>query len=191
MSVQELRARTGAGIVACNNALKESGGDVEKAVVLLRQRGLDRAGGYTNRSATAGTIGSYTHHDGTLGVMVVLACETDFVARTDEFKQLANDIAMHVAASRPTSVSRAELPEALVTVERTLAVEEFQKKNMPPEKIERALPGKMEKFFEQHCLVDQTLVTDNKTKVGDAIKLLSSKCGEKIEVKKFVRLGTE
>src|SRR5574337_185839 len=106
MSVQELRARTGAGIVACNNALKESGGDVEKAVLLLRQKGLDRAGGYTNRSANAGTIGTYTHHDGSIGAMVFLACETDFVARTDEFKQLANDLAMHVAATSPVIVSR-------------------------------------------------------------------------------------
>lgn len=191
MTVQILRERTGAGIVACNTALKEAGGDVEKAVVLLRQRGLDKAGGYTSRSATAGAIGSYTHHDGSIGVMVVLSCETDFVARTDEFKQLASDIAMHIAATKPSSVTRAELPELFVASEKSLAVEEFQKKGMPADKIERALPGKMEKFFEQHCLVDQVLVTDNKTKVGDAIKLLSSKCGEKIEVKKFVRLGVE
>jgi len=191
MTVQILRERTGAGIVACNTALKESGGDVEKAVVLLRQRGLDKAGGYTSRAATSGAIGSYTHHDGSIGVMVVLSCETDFVARTDEFKQLASDIAMHVAATKPSAVTRAELPELFVASERSLAVEEFVKKAMPPDKIERALPGKMEKFFEQHCLVDQVLVTDNKTKVGDAIKLLSAKCGEKIEVKKFVRLGVE
>lgn len=188
MSVQELRARTGAGIVACNNALKEANGDVAQAAQILRAKGLDKAGGYTNRDATAGTIGVYLHHDGSIGAMVVLACETDFVARTPEFKQLANDLAMQIAASSPTCVTREDVAPAFVALETSAALYKV-KAGSPDHVRDKVIAGHMEKFYQERCLVDQLLVTDNKTKIGDLIKLFSAKCGEKIEIKRFQRLG--
>jgi elongation factor Ts len=187
MSIQELRSRTGAGMSACASALKEAGGDVEKAIVILRKKGEAKADSLTGRSTTAGVVGSYIHHDKSVGVMVVLACETDFVARTPEFQELANNIAMHVMASNPTVVAVSDLPEALIATERSIAQADLEKRGMSGDKLEKALQGKLDKILAEKALVEQPFVLDSKQTVGQAIKAFSAKCGEKVEVKSFTR----
>jgi len=187
MSVQELRARTGAGVVACSTALKEANGDIEEAILILRKKGEARADGFVTRSATSGVVGSYIHHDKSVGVMVVLACETDFVARTPEFQELANNIAMHVMASNPPFLGLKDIPEAIVDRERMLASMELEKRGMSGEKLQRALQGKLDKILAEKTLLGQAFVVAQGATVEQAIKGFSAKCGEKIEVKSFVR----
>jgi elongation factor Ts len=189
MSVQELRARTGAGIVSCSQALKEANGDMEKAVLILRKKGETRADGYNQRSTNSGVIGVYAHHDKSVAVLVRVGCETDFVARTQEFQDLANNIAMHVTAANPRVVQRSEIGDSVVHVETMLAREELEKRGMSGEKLEKALKGKVEKVLAERCLLDQPFVVDTTMTVGEAVKAFSSKCGEKIEVKSFVRVS--
>jgi elongation factor Ts len=186
--IQELRNRTGAGIVSCSKALGESGGDIDKAILILRQKGESRADGYGSRETKAGGIGVYLHHDRTAGVLVQLSCETDFVARTPEFQELANNIAMHVMASSPSVVALADLPESLVDLETQVAIVELERRGMTGEKLERALTGKVNKVLAEKCLLDQPFVVDQTITVGQAVKAFSSKCGEKIEVTAFSRL---
>lgn len=186
--IQELRNRTGAGIVSCSKALGEAGGDIDKAILILRQKGESRADGYGSREAKAGGIGVYLHHDRTAGVLVQLSCETDFVARTPEFQELANNIAMHVMAASPSVVALADLPESLVDLETQVATVELERRGMAGEKLERALTGKLKKIFAEKCLLDQPFVVDQTITVGQAVKAFSSKCGEKIEVTAFSRL---
>lgn len=188
MSVQELRNRTGAGIVSCSQALKEANGNVDQAILILRKKGEARADGFGQRKAKAGGIGVYLHHDRSSGVLVHLSCETDFVARTPEFQELANNIAMHVLASNPSVVALADLPEPEVDLEKQVARVDLERRGMAGEKLEKALAGKVNKVLSEKCLLDQPFVVDSTVTVGQAVKAFSSKCGEKIEVKSFVRL---
>jgi len=166
--VRDLREKTGAGLMDCKRALAESSGDMEKAIDILRQKGLASAAKKSGRTASQGLIGSYIHMD-KLGVMVEVNCETDFVARTDDFRELVKDIAMHIAAANPVYVSRDEVPAD--TLEREKEIYRAQVTNKPPQVVEKIIEGKLDKFFSDMCLLEQVFIKDpeGKKKVKDII----------------------
>ncbi len=190
--VKELREKTGVGMMDCKKALTETGGDFEKAVDLLRQKGLASAAKRAGRAASEGLIGSYIHMD-KIGVMVEVNCETDFVARTDDFKELVKDIAMHVAAANPAYLSRDDIPEDMLTREKEIYKTQVEGK--PENVIEKIIEGKLEKFYEDSCLLDQVFVKDpdGKMKIKDLVVEKIAKLGENIVISRFVRfaLGEE
>ncbi|MSR22887.1 MAG: translation elongation factor Ts [Gemmatimonadetes bacterium] len=185
--VKILRDRTGAGMLDCKKALEETSGDMEAAIDLLRTRGAAKAAKRADRSANQGTIGHYLHHGGRLGVIVELNCETDFVANTDEFKALARDIAMHVAAASPTVVSEQDVPPEVVERERQIYLEQVRAEGKPEKIHEKIVEGKLRKFFEESTLLKQPFVKDPDRTVGDLVTELSAKTGEKVEVGRFTR----
>jgi elongation factor Ts len=184
--VKELREKTGAGLMDCKRALTESAGDVEKAIDYLRQKGLASAAKKASRSATEGLIGSYIHMD-KLGVMVEINCETDFVARTDDFRELVKDVAMHIAAANPPYISREDVSSE--TIEREKEIYRAQVMNKPPQVVEKILEGKLDKFFSDMCLLEQVFIKDpeGKKKVKDLITEKIAKLGENIVVRRFAR----
>jgi elongation factor Ts len=184
--VKELREKTGAGLMDCKRALTESAGDVEKAIDYLRQKGLASAAKKASRSATEGLIGSYIHMD-KLGVMVEINCETDFVARTDDFRELVKDVAMHIAAANPPYISREDVSSE--TIEREKEIYRAQVMNKPPQVLEKILEGKLDKFFSDMCLLEQVFIKDpeGKKKVKDLITEKIAKLGENIVVRRFAR----
>ncbi|MGO9014070.1 MAG: translation elongation factor Ts [Dissulfurispiraceae bacterium] len=184
--VKELREKTGAGLMDCKRVLSDSNGDIEKAIDMLRQKGLATAAKKATRTASEGLIGSYIHMD-KLGVMVEMNCETDFVARTDDFRNLVKDIAMHIAAANPAYVSREDvLPEV---IEREKEIYRAQIVNKPPQVIEKILEGKLEKFYSDTCLLDQIFIKDpeGKQKIKDLITEKIAKLGENIVFRRFAR----
>lgn len=185
--VKELRERTGTGMMDCKKALTESGGDFEKALTILRQKGLASAQKKAGREASEGIIGSYIHMD-KIGVLVEVNCETDFVARTDDFRNLARDIAMHVAAANPLYVSPADVPQEVIEKEREIYRSQVTGK--PPQVVDKIVEGKLEKFFSENCLVEQIFIKDpeQKLKVKDLVVEKIAKLGENIMVKRFARL---
>jgi elongation factor Ts len=185
-AVKDLREKTGAGMMECKKALVESAGDFEKAVDLLRQRGLATAAKKAGRAASEGMIGSYIHMD-KIGVMIEVNCETDFVARTDDFREMVKDVAMHVAAANPGYLSREEVPQDVI--EREKEIYRAQVTNKPPQVVDKIVEGKLEKFFSETCLLDQIFVKDpdQKKKIKDLITEKVSKVGENIVVRRFVR----
>ncbi len=183
-AVKDLREKTGAGMMECKKALVESAGDFEKAVDLLRQRGLATAAKKAGRTASQGLIGSYIHMD-KIGVMIEVNCETDFVARTDDFKELVKDLAMQVAAANPAYLSREEVPQNVI--EREKEIYRAQVTNKPQQVVDKIVEGKLEKFFSDTCLVDQIFVKDPDKKVKDVITEKVAKVGENIVVRRFVR----
>jgi elongation factor Ts len=191
-AVKELREKTGVGMMDCKKALTECGGDMEKAIDLLRQKGLASARKRAGRTTSEGIIASYIHMD-KLGVMVELNCETDFVARTDDFRALAKDIAMHIAAANPAYISPEDVPGD--ELEREKEVYRAQIKGKPENIVEKILEGKLKKFYEEHCLVEQAFVKDpeGKKKVKDLVTDAMAKIGENILVRRFARfqLGEE
>lgn len=184
--VRALREKTGAGMMDCKRVLTESNGDFEKAVALLRQKGLAIASKKTNRVTSEGIIGSYIHMD-RIGVMVEVNCETDFVARTDEFRELVKDVAMHIAAANPVYLSREDVPQDVI--EREKEIYRAQVTGKPTQVIEKIIEGKLEKFYTETCLVDQIFVKDpeQKKKVKDIVTEKIAKLGENIVVRRFVR----
>lgn len=184
--VKDLREKTGAGMMECKKALVESDGDFEKAIDMLRQKGLATAAKKAGRIASEGIIGSYVHMN-RIGVMVEINCETDFVARTDDFKELVKDIAMHIAAANPSYLSREDIPQD--TIEREKDIYRAQVENKPPEVIEKIVEGKLEKFYSETCLLDQPFVKDpeQKKSIRDIITEKVAKLGENIVLRKFVR----
>ncbi len=184
--VKDLREKTGVGMMECKKALSESSGDFEKAIDVLRKKGLASAEKKAGRSASEGIIGSYIHMD-RLGVMVEVNCETDFVARTDDFRELVKDIAMHIAATNPACVSREEISEDVI--EREKGIYMAQVSGKPPQVIEKIVEGKLDKFFSETCLLEQTFVKDpdQKKKVKDIIAEKVAKLGENIIVRRFSR----
>lgn len=184
--VKDLREKTGAGLMDCKRALSDSSGDMEKAVDLLRQKGLATAAKKAGRTASEGLIGSYIHMD-KLGVLVEINCETDFVARTDDFRALVKDISMHVAAANPSYVSRDEV--ARDVIEREKDIYRAQVANKPPQVVEKIVEGKLEKFYSDTCLLDQVFIKDpeGKQKVKDLITEKIAKLGENIIMRRFVR----
>ncbi len=185
--VKELRDRTGAGMMECKAALQEANGDLEAAIDILRARGTAKAAKRAAREAQDGAIGSYIHMGGRIGVLVEINCETDFVAKTDQFQQLVRDVAMHIAASSPTGVRREDIPEDVVERERNVYREQMKESGKPEQIWDKIVDGKLEKFFAESTLLEQPFVKNPDQTVGQLITEVSSKTGEKIEVRRFVR----
>ena len=186
--VAELRARTGAGMMACKQALEKTGGNLEKAADELRKMGAAKADTRAERVATEGVIGHYVHHDGKQAVLVELNCETDFVARTDEFKALARELAMHIAAAKPLAVRIEDLPAETVERERQVYEAQVAEQKKPEQIRAKIVDGMLKKFYEERVLLEQKFVKDDTRTVGELVKELSAKTGEKIAVRRFARL---
>jgi elongation factor Ts len=189
--VKELREKTGAGMGDCKKALVETAGDPVKAEEWLRIKGISKAGAKGDRVAAEGMVGSYIHAGGKIGVLVEINSETDFVARNDEFQQLVKDVAMHIAAANPLFVRREEVPADVAAKEANVQREKLKEEGKKPEMIEKILEGKMNKYFQDICLVDQVFVKDpeGKKTVGQLVTEKVAKIGEKITIRRFVRFG--
>jgi elongation factor Ts len=185
--VKALRDRTGAGMMDCKKALIETDGDIDSAVDLLRAKGAARAAKRAEKSANEGTIGSYIHFDNRTAVIVELNCETDFVARTDDFLGLAKEIALHIASQAPLAVRQEDIPEDIVAYERKVYEEQVKEQGKPANIATKIVEGKLNKFFKESVLLAQPFVKDPKQTVGDLIVAISAKTGEKIEVARFMR----
>lgn len=185
--VKELRDKTNAGMMDCKNALTETGGDMEKAVDLLRQKGLAVAAKRSGREAKEGVIEAYIHGGGKLGVMVEVVCETDFVAKTDDFKAFARDIAMHIAAINPVAVSREEVPADLLQREKDIYISQAVESGKPQQIAEKMVTGKLEKYLSEICLLEQKFVKNPDLSVQDLLNELILKMGENISIRKFTR----
>lgn len=185
--VQELRRRTGAGMMECKRALEEMGGDMEKAVEYLRKKGIAKAEKRSGRATSEGVITSYIHPPGKIGVMVELNCETDFVARTDDFKNLAREIAMHIASAAPLSVDKDGVPADAIDRERRIAEEQVRASGKPDHLVGKIVDGKIESFYKQVALLSQPWIREEKKSIGDLIKEASAKLGENVQVRRFVR----
>ena len=190
-AVKQLREKTGAGMMECKNALVEAGGNEEKAVDILRERGLASAKKREGRIAAEGIVGSYIHMGGKVGVLVELNCETDFVARGEEFQQLVKDIAMHVAAAEPRYVTREEIPAGVLDKEREIARAQAKNDpkmaNKPEQVIEKIVEGRLNKFYEETVLLDQPFVKAPEKTVGELVTEKVAKTGERIAVRRFTR----
>lgn len=185
--VKELRDRTGAGMMDCKKALAETGGDVEKAIDLLRSKGAAKAAKRADKAANEGTVASYIHHGGRIGALVELNCETDFVANTDDFKGLARDLAMHVAAAEPLAVSASDIPSEIADRERRVYLDQVKEEGKPENIWEKIVDGKMQKFYKERVLLDQKFVKNPDQSISELITEVSAKTGEKIEVARFSR----
>lgn len=185
-TVRDLREKTGAGMMDCKKALTETNGDMERAIDILRQKGLASAAKKSGRSASEGLIGSYIHMD-KIGVMVEINCETDFVARTDDFRALVKDIAMHIAAANPQYVNREEVPADVI--EREKEIYRAQVTGKPAPVVEKILEGKLDKYFADFCLLEQVFVKDpdGKKKIKELVTEKIAKLGENVVVRRFVR----
>lgn len=184
--IKELRQRTGAGIHQVKEALEHSNGDIENAILYLREKGLAKAAKRSGNSAEYGVIESYVHGEGSLAVIVELTCETDFAARSDKFKSIAHDIAMHIAAADPQYAKVEDIPQDIIDREKQVYAKELEGK---PENIkEKILEGKLQKFYEENVLTEQAFVKDDSKKIKDIINDAVSAIGEKIEVARFARI---
>ncbi len=185
--VKELRDRSGAPMMDCKTALVESKGDLEQAHKLLRQKGQATAAKRAAKTTSEGAVGAYIHGGGRIGVLVEVNCETDFVARTADFQQLLKDIAMHIAASEPRFVDRDEVTEAVLLDEKEIYRQQARATGKPDPVVEKIVAGKMEKFYQEFCLMEQPFVRDPNLTVKDVIGAIIAKCGENIRVKRFTR----
>ena len=186
--VKELREATGAGMMACKQALQDADGDMERASEILREKGLASAAKRAGRSADQGRIDSYIHFNNTVGVLVEVNCETDFVANTDEFKALVKDIALHIASpASPSWVTRDEVPGSLLDSERHIFEVQAKESGKPDNVIDRIVEGKLEAFFKDHVLLDQPFVKDDSTTMQQLLDQTSARVGEKVAVRRFVR----
>src|SRR6202166_2591433 len=185
--VRELREKTGAGVMDCKKALAEASGDLDKAIVCRGERGNAQAAKRASRVASEGSIGSYIHAGGKLGVLVEINCESDFVAKTPEFQTLVKEIAMQIAAANPRTVRREELPEEVIAQERQIYAPQAAGSGKPEAVIRKIVDGKLEKFFVHACLYEQSWVRDPNRLIKDVIGEYVGKLGEKIEVRRFVR----
>jgi elongation factor Ts len=185
--VSELRVRTGAGMMDCKRALEESAGDMDKASEILRKKGIAKAEKRTGKTASQGLVVSYIHHNSQVGVLVELNCETDFVARTDDFGQLAREIALHIASADPIGVSPEDVPAELTERERRIAEEQVAAEKKPEQIRAKIVDGKIKKFVAERTLLEQPFVKNDKITVGDLIKEASGKLGETISVRRFAR----
>jgi elongation factor Ts len=185
--VKELRERTGAGMMECKKALQESNGDLERAIDILRAKGAAKAAKRAEREAKEGTVASYVHMGGKIGVMVELNCETDFVARNEAFQRLARDVAMHIAAANPLAVDSGSIAADVVERERAVYTEQVKSEGKPEKMWDKIVDGKLNKFYKEVALLDQPFVKDPDKTVADIITEASAKTGEKIAVRRFVR----
>ena len=185
--VRELRERTGIGMMDCKKALQETGGDMDKAVDHLRKQGMAAVEKRSGREAKDGLISSYIHPGSRLGVLLEVNCETDFVARTDDFQEFSRDLAMHIAAEQPLAVSREEIDRAVIEREKEIYLEQARNEGKPDQIAERIVTGRLDKFFQDVCLMEQAFVKDPDMSVGDLITETSAKTGENVRVARFAR----
>jgi len=185
--VKELRERTGIGVMECKDALQEAEGDIEKAIEVLRKKGHARAQAKSSRKASEGLVGAYIHLNGKIGVLVEVNCESDFVARNADFQDLVKNIAMQIAAARPRFISSGDVPADVIEKEREIIMAQMGDIKKPPEILEKIVQGKLGKFFEEVCLLDQVYIRDDKVKVKDVIAQAVAKIGENIKVRRFAR----
>ena len=185
--VAELRKRTGAGMMDCKKALEESGGEMDKAAEWLRARGIAKAEKRAGREAKEGRIELYHHHNAKLAVLVEVSCETDFVARTDDFIALCRNVAMHIASTAPLAVNAADIPAEVVERERRICEEQVSAEGKPEAIRAKIVEGKLKKYFSEVALLEQPFVKDDTMTVGDMVKSASGKTGENIQVRRFVR----
>lgn len=186
-AVKDLREQTGAGMMECKKALEEAGGDMERAGELLRKKGLAAAAKKAGRIASEGLVHAYIHGAGRIGVLVEMNCETDFVARTDKFKELVNNVALHVAATNPRWLDREAVPAEDAEKERAFLVEQAQESGKPAAVIEKMVQGRVDKFLKENCLLEQPFVKDPDVTVGDYVKRAVAEIGENIRVRRYVR----
>jgi elongation factor Ts len=185
--VSQLRARTGAGMMDCKRALEEAGGDVEKAAEILRKKGIAKAEKRTGKTASQGLVVSYIHHNHQVGVLLELNCETDFVARTHDFGDLAREIALHIASADPIGVNPEDIPAELLERERRIAEDQAAQEGKPEKIRDRIVEGKLKKFVAERTLTEQPYVKDDSKTVGQLIKEVSGKLGEAVHVRRFAR----
>jgi elongation factor Ts len=185
--VKELRDRTGAGFSDCRNALIEAGGDIQKAIDVLRKKGQAAAAKKAQRNTSEGIVGSYIHAGGKIGAIVEVNCESDFVARTDDFQRLCHDLAMHVAATDPRFLRRDQVTQEILDREREIFREQAKATGKPDPVIEKILNGKMEKFYEENCLYEQHFIKDEGVTVKEMVDQLIAKIGENISIRRFSR----
>ena len=185
--VKQLRDKTGAGMMECKAALTEANGNMEEAMTLLRKRGLAQAAKRAGRTTAQGAIGSYIHMGGKIGVLVEVNCESDFVARTDDFNDLVKDVAMHIAAASPRWLRREEVPPSEVEKEKQIYRAQMEKEGKPANVMEKIIEGKLGSFYSQFVLLDQPYIRDDKMSVGQLVAQASAKTGENIQVSRFVR----
>jgi elongation factor Ts len=185
--VQQLRDKTGAGMMECKAALTEANGDIEAAVTLLRKRGLAQAAKRAGRATAQGIIGSYIHLGGRIGVLVEVNCESDFVARTDDFANLVKEIGMHIAAADPKWVRREDVPAEAIDREKAIYRAQMEKENKPAHVIDKIIEGKLGSFYSQFVLVDQPSIRDGSVTVAQLMAQATAKTGENIQVSRFIR----
>jgi elongation factor Ts len=185
--VKELREKTGAGIMDCKEALSECNGDISKAVDFLRKKGLATAAKRAGRATTEGIIESYIHMDSKLGVLVEISCETDFVAKNDDFKEFAKNIAMHIAATNPVSIRPEEVPEETIEKEKEIYRAQVLEMGKPEQIVDKIVEGKLKKFFKESCLMNQDYVRDPNITIEDLLNEMVAKIGENITIKRFAR----
>jgi elongation factor Ts len=185
--VAALRERTGAGMMDCKKALEETNGEIDKAVELLRSRGAAKAEKRAGRQTKEGMISSYIHHNGKIAVLVELNCETDFVARTEDFQQLGKWLAEHIAAAAPMAVDKDQVPQEKVDSERRIFVEQVKAEGKPEHMIDKIVEGKVQAFYKDVALMHQAWVREPKKTIGDLVKEVSAKTGENVQVSRFVR----
>jgi len=185
--VKDLRERTGIGMMECKAALAESDCNLEKAIELLRKKGYARAEAKSSRAAKEGLVGSYIHANGRIGVLVEVNCESDFVARNSEFQELVKELGLQIAAAKPRWIASTDVPADIVAKEKEIILAQLGTMKKPPEIMEKIVQGKLGKFFEEVCLLDQPYIRDDKVKVRDLLTQLVAKMGENIKIRRFAR----
>ena len=185
--VKQLREKTGAGMMECKAALAEANGNMEEAITILRKRGLAQAAKRAGRATAQGLIGSYIHMGGKIGVLVEVNCETDFVARTDDFQNLVKEVAMHIAAADPKWVRREDVPADAIDKEKSIYRAQMEKENKPAHVMEKIIEGKLGAFYSQFVLLDQPSIRDNAVSISQLVAQASAKTGENIQISRFVR----
>jgi len=193
LMVKELRQKTGAGVMACKNALTEAEGDTDKAIKILREKGTAVAAKRSGRDVLEGVVASYIHAGDRIGVMLELNCETDFVARTEDFKQLARDVAMQIAAKRPLYVKKEDVPESEIEKEKAILKTQAINEGKPERVVDKIIEGRMQKFFSNVCLMEQEFIKDSDKTIGDLMLEKISTIGENMVIRRFTRyeLGIE
>jgi len=187
--VKELREKTGAGMMDCKKALTETSGDFEKAIDYLRKKGIASASKKAGRATKEGAVTSYIHGEGKVGVLLEVNCETDFVARTEQFKTFVRDVAMHVAAANPTYVSSEEVPAEILAKEKEIAIAQMQATGKPAAVLEKIAEGKVKKFFEDTCLLQQVFVKDSSKTIEQLLKETIATLGENMAIRRFARFA--
>jgi len=184
-AIKKLREKTNAGMVDCQKALKEANGDIDKAIEVLRKKGVSLASKKAGREAKDGRIESYIHHGGKIGVLIEINCETDFVARNDDFKTFVKDVALQIAASNPLFVKKEDIPQSSIDKEKEII--KAQVKDKPAVALEKIVEGKLTKFYEEVCLLEQPFIKDQNLKIKDVLTSMIAKIGENVIIRRFVR----